>query len=63
MKKQKEVKKLSISEKMKAGEDLGSKVAIIMNVARAKANKLLEKEGYGVDFRADFYRLEDKQKD
>lgn len=63
MKKQKEFKQLGVGEKLKLSEMLGSKVAIIMNKAREKCNKLLQPIGYGVNINVDFYRLDEQVKD
>jgi hypothetical protein len=61
MKNNKEFNQLGISDKMKAGEELGAKVAKIMNDARKKANKLLAKSGHGVNINVDFYKLDVKE--
>lgn len=58
MKKSKEVKPLSISDQLKSGEISGAKVAKIMNAAKEKVDKLLAPLGYGVNFQADFYKIE-----
>ena len=61
MKKNKDFKDLSVSQKMKEADELGAKVAKIMNEARAKANKLLLKSGHGVNINVDFYKLEEEK--
>lgn len=57
----KEIKKISISEQMKAGEKLGAKVAKIMNKAREQANKALLESGYEVNINVDFVKAPPKE--
>jgi hypothetical protein len=61
MKNNKEFNKLGIADKMKAGEELGAKVAKIMNDARKKANKILAESGHGVNINIDFYKLDKEE--
>lgn len=61
MKKAKQIKQLSVSDKMKAGEMLGAKVAKIMNKAREQANKVLAESGHGVNINVDFYKLNENK--
>lgn len=58
MEKTKEFKQMSIGERARGLEKLGAKVAKIMNKAREQCNKLLEPLGYGVNFKAEFYRTD-----
>ncbi len=57
--KDKETKQLSVKEQMLAAEELGSKVAKIMNDARAKANKILAKSGHTVNIQVEFCKIND----
>jgi hypothetical protein len=61
MKNNKEFKSLGVSDRMKVSEMLGAKVAIIMNKARDKANKILAITGHAVNVKVEFYRLEQPQ--
>ncbi len=58
MKNSKDFKDLGVGQRMNLSEKLGSKVAIIMNKAREKCNKILQPTGYGVNINVDFYRLD-----
>jgi hypothetical protein len=50
----------SISSQLRESDALGAQLGKIMNNAAKKCNKLLKLIGYGVQFRAEFYKLEDK---
>lgn len=57
MKKSKEFNQLGLSERMNMSEMLGSKVAIIFNKARDKANKILKPAGFEINIKVDFCRI------
>jgi hypothetical protein len=59
MKKDNEIKQLSVSERLRNSEMLGAKVAKIVNKARAQANKILAETGCGVNITVDFYNLDE----
>lgn len=63
MKVNKSKSKPSVSSQMRSADDLGSKVAIIMNEARKKANKLLSKSGYCINVNVDFCKLVDEKEE
>lgn len=63
MEKVNEIKKMSVSDRMKAGEKLGAKVAKIMNKARAQANKLLLESGHEVNITVDFVKVQAKEEE
>lgn len=59
MKKVKQIKSLSVSEQLKAGELLGAEVAKIMNKARTACNKLLKSNNMEVNVQVDFCKLDE----
>lgn len=61
MGKAKDLNKMGVGERMKASEELGAKVATIVNKAMAACNKLLKASGHGVNIKVEFYRLEEKE--
>lgn len=60
MKNVNDFKSLGVSERMKLSEKLGAKVAIIVNKAMEKCNKILLPIGHGVNIKIEFYKLEPK---